>query len=226
MAAELEAVLLDIDGTLVDSNDAHARAWVDALAEAGHDIAFDRVRWLIGKGGDKLLPELTGIDKESAEGKKLEERRSEIFHRSYLPTVRAFPGVRGLLQRMRDDGLRLVAATSAREDEMNALLEKTGASDLFFRATSSSEADRSKPDPDIVHAALDKAGCEPDAAIMLGDTPYDVDAARKAGVRVVMLRSGGWPDEKLGGAVAIFDDPESLLAAYDRSPFARSKRPS
>ncbi len=222
--SSLEAVLLDLDGTLVDSNDAHALAWVEALTEDGHrDVTFDRVRWLIGKGGDKLLPELTGIDKESARGKDIQKRRSEIFKRTYLPQLRPFPGARALLQRMHDDGLRLVAATSANEDEMEALLEKTGAADLFFRATSSDEADRSKPDPDIVHAALRKAGCRPGAAIMLGDTPYDVDAAGKAGVRLVAVRSGGWPDEKLRGAVAIYDSPESLLAQYEQSPFGDAR---
>jgi HAD superfamily hydrolase (TIGR01509 family) len=217
----LEAVLLDIDGTLVDSNDAHALAWVDALAEAGREVAFERVRRLIGKGGDKLLPELTGIEKESARGKEIEQRRNEIFHEKYLPKLRPFPGAKALLERMHRQGLRLVAATSARGDEMEALLEKTGARDLFFQATSSSEADRSKPDPDIVHAALRKADCSPSAAIMLGDTPYDVQAARKAGVRVVAMRSGGWSDDELRGAVAIYDGPQSLLIQYDQSPLGR-----
>ncbi len=223
MRSSLEAVLLDIDGTLIDSNDAHALAWVEALTEGGHDVPFDVVRRLIGKGGDKLLPELTGIDKESARGKELEKRRSHIFKRTYLPELRPFPGTRALLQRMRDEGLRLVAATSASEDEMEALLDKTGAADLFFRATSSDEAERSKPDPDIVRAALRKAGCRPAEAIMLGDTPYDVEAAGKAGVRVVAVRSGGWSDEQLQGAVAIYDGPESLLSEYDRSPFAAER---
>jgi HAD superfamily hydrolase (TIGR01509 family) len=216
--ATLEVVLLDIDGTLIDSNDAHALAWVEALAEAGHDVPFERVRRLIGKGGDKLLPELTGIDKESPRGKEIGERRSAIFRKKYLPKLRPFPGTKALLERMHRQGLRLVAATSAQEDEMEALLEITGAANLFFRATSSSEADRSKPDPDIVHVALRKADCRPSAAIMVGDTPYDVDAAKKAGVRVVALRSGGWSDDDLRGAVAIYDGPQSLLIQYDRSP--------
>jgi phosphoglycolate phosphatase-like HAD superfamily hydrolase len=225
MAAKLKAVLVDIDGTLVDSNDAHARAWVDALTEAGYDVTFDRVRWLIGKGGDKLLPELTGIDKESPRGKELAERRKEIFRRNYLPQIRPFPGAPALLQRMYDDDLRLVVATSAGEDEMKALLEKTGAAHLFFEATSSSDAERSKPDPDIIHAALRKAECRPDEAIMLGDTPYDIEAATKAGVRIVALRSGGWSDEELRGAAAIYDDTASLLAAYDRFPFRQLAEP-
>ncbi|HMI86862.1 MAG TPA: HAD family hydrolase [Polyangiaceae bacterium] len=221
--ARLEAVLLDIDGTLVDSNDAHAHAWVDALTAAGHDVTFDRIRWLIGKGGDKLLPEVTGIDIESERGKELAEQRTKIFKQKYFPKLQAFPGAKALLARMHRDGLRLVAATSAKEEEMGALLEKTGAADLFYRATSSDEADRSKPDPDIIHAALHKARCRAAAAIMLGDTPYDIDAANGASVRAVALRAGGWPDEKLRGAIAIYDNPESLLAQYDSSPFARSE---
>jgi HAD superfamily hydrolase (TIGR01549 family) len=216
---KLEAVLLDIDGTLIDSNDAHAMAWVDALAEAGLDVTFDRVRWLIGKGGDKLLPEVTGIEEDSPRGKELTKRRSHIFQRTYLPQLRAFPGAKALLERMHKYDLRLVAATSASDDEMDSLLEKTGAQNLFFRATSSDDAERSKPDPDIVRAALRKAGCRPSGAIMLGDTPYDIEAAIQAGVRVVALRSGGWPDDRLQGALAIFDDPQSLLADYERSPF-------
>ena len=117
----LEAVLLDIDGTLVDSNDAHARAWVEALSEAGYDVAFDRVRCLIGKGGDKILPELAGSDKDSTKGKKLETRRREIFMRDHLPKVRSFPGTQALLERMHDDGLRLVAATLRRGPSCSAI---------------------------------------------------------------------------------------------------------
>jgi phosphoglycolate phosphatase-like HAD superfamily hydrolase len=123
---------------------------------------------------------------------------------------------------MHGDGLRLVVATSAEEDEMNALLEITGGSEFFDRATSSDDADRSKPDPDIVQAALRKARCAPHESVMLGDTPYDVEAASAAGVRAVGLRSGGWSDEDLRGAIAVYADAADLLARYDASPFARS----
>src|SRR4051794_10402366 len=101
----VEGVLLDVDGTLVDSNDAHAHAWVTALAEAGVEVDFQRVRRLIGKGGDKLLPEVSGIDPESERGKQISRRRSEIFVQHYLPTLRPFPGVMQLLARLRADGL-------------------------------------------------------------------------------------------------------------------------
>ena len=216
-AAAVEAVLLDIDGTLLDSNDAHAQAWSDALREAGHEIGSETVRPLIGMGGDKVLPQLTGLDAEEGEGKQLIERRKEIFAKEYLPTVRPFPGARELLDRMRADGLRLVVATSASGDELRGLLHALGAEWLLEEATSSSDADRSKPDPDIVHVAIDKAGVSPDQCVMIGDTPYDVKAATDAGVRIIGVRCGGWGDDELSGAVAVYDDPKDLLDQYSSS---------
>jgi HAD superfamily hydrolase (TIGR01509 family) len=205
----------------VDSNDAHARAWVDVFAEFGRAVPFERVRPLIGKGGDKLMPETIGVDAESAEGKRIGERRSEIFHDRYLPELKAFPRAEELLARMRSQGLALVVATSAKKDEMNALLEICGAKRLVNGATSSDDAEESKPDGDIVAAALSRAGASADEALMLGDTPYDVEAARRVGVATVALRSGGWDDAALSPAVAIYDDVRDLFDRYAASPFAR-----
>jgi HAD superfamily hydrolase (TIGR01509 family) len=223
-APAVEAALLDVDGTLLDSNDAHAQAWSDTLREAGFDIGSERVLPLVGMGSDKLLPELTGIAADSEEGKRLVERRTEIFLRTYLPTIRPFPHSRELLERMRSDGLRLVVATSASDTELHSLLVALGAEWLVDEQTSSDDADRSKPDPDIVRAAMDKAGVGPAGCVMLGDSPYDVAAAARAGVRMVALRCGGWGDEDLRGALAIYDDPKDLLARYDESVFGRSRR--
>jgi HAD superfamily hydrolase (TIGR01509 family) len=217
----IRAVLLDVDGTLIDSNDAHARAWVDAFAEFGHTVPFERVRPLIGKGGDKLMPECIGVDPESPEGKPISERRSEIFRERYLPTLKPFPRATELLERMRAEGLRLVVATSAKKDEMDALLEVCRGSELVDERTSSDDAEESKPDGDIVEAALSRADVEPHEALMLGDTPYDVEAARRAGVRTVALRSGGWDDAALAGSVAIYADTSELLERYAQSPFGR-----
>jgi HAD superfamily hydrolase (TIGR01509 family) len=213
------AALLDIDGTLVDSNDAHARAWERAFIHHGHTIGFDQLRALIGKGGDKLLAEAADIKKETPHGAAIDQLRSELFMRDHLPMLRPLPGARALLVRMRSSGLRLVVATSAKAAEMNALLDVCGARGLIDAQTSSDEADNSKPDPDIVRAALDKAGVPAASALMLGDTPYDVEAAHRCGVRTVALRSGGWGDSSLDGALAIYDDPADLLAHYDESPF-------
>lgn len=204
------AVLLDVDGTLVDSNDAHAMSWVDTLVELGYDTTFARVRELIGKGGDKLLPETTGVEKESPQGKRIGKHRGTVFAKQYLPELRAFPGARKFLCALRESGLELVVATSAEEKELASILAVAGLDDLLDVRTTSDDAESSKPDPDIVRAALEKAGCRPNEAVMLGDTPYDVIAATRAGVEVVALRSGGWADADLDGASAIYDDVAEL----------------
>jgi HAD superfamily hydrolase (TIGR01509 family) len=217
----VRAVLLDIDGTLVDSNDAHARAWVDAFAESGRTVPFERVRRLIGKGGDKLMPEVTGVDSESDEGKRIDARRSAIFKERYLPKLEPFPRAKELLERMRAGGLTLVVATSAKKDEMEPLLEICGATKLVAGRTSSDDAENSKPDGDIVAAALARAKVATAEALMLGDTPYDIEAATRVGVGTVAFRSGGWEDVALEGAVAIYADASDLLKRYEGSPFGR-----
>jgi phosphoglycolate phosphatase-like HAD superfamily hydrolase len=215
----LRAVLVDVDGTLVDSNDAHAQSWLDVLAEAGIQRRFHDVRPLIGMGGDRLLPALTGIESDSEEGKRLSARRWELFTREYLPSLRPFDGVDALLGRFRRDGLTVVVATSAEEDEARALLRVANAEWLMGDATSSSDADASKPAPDIIEAALGRAGASAREAIILGDTPYDLEAAARAGVPAIALRCGGWwCDEDLARAVAIYADAADLLAHYDASP--------
>jgi HAD superfamily hydrolase (TIGR01509 family) len=222
-AASLRAVLLDVDGTLVDSNDAHTRAWVEAMREQGYDVPYEKVRQLVGMGGDNLLPSALGLSKDSPDGHAIDQRQRQIFKESYLPAVRAFPGTRALLQRMLGDGLKLVIATSARPDELDPLLDRAGVADLVQARTSSADADQSKPSPDIVKAALQSSGYSPDQVVMIGDSPYDVQAAGRAGVRVIALRCGGFPDRDLAGAMAIFDDVADLLHSYERSPMAAAE---
>ena len=213
-------VLLDVDGTLVDSNDMHANAWVKALAEAGVPAEFATVRRLIGKGGDKLLPDVAGIDAESEKGKAISKRRGEIFEEEYLPKLKPTPGAKELLARMAKEGLKLAVASSSDKDQLESLLTVCGADAFIEASTSSDDAENSKPDPDIVHAALEQLGHPPERVILLGDTPYDVEASLKAGIRVVALRCGGWGDADPEGAVQIYDDPADLLARFDDSPFA------
>ena len=208
----IECVLLDVDGTLVDSNDAHASAWADVLTERGQPGMYFKARPMIGMGGDKMLPLLTGLDPESSEGKRVLDRRVEIFTQRYLPKIRPFPCTTMLLRSLHELGLRLVVATSAGEEELGGLLKIAGAEPFLYQATSSDDAENSKPDPDILKAALRKGRCEPARAIMIGDTPYDVEAARRAGVATIGLKCGGWSEQQLRGARAIFRDPADLLA--------------
>jgi HAD superfamily hydrolase (TIGR01509 family) len=217
----LKAVLLDIDGTLVDSNDAHAQAWLEVFDHNGYSTPFERIRELIGEGSDKLLPQVTGLDPESHEGKRLSTERAALFRRKYLPTLRPFPKAEALVRRLRGAGLRLLVASSARQDELIPLLELCGALPFVESPTSSDEARHSKPDPDVVQVALAKARCSPGEAVLLGDTPYDISAAIKAGVGAIALRSGGHPDKALRRALAIYDDAADLLANFDTSIFAQ-----
>jgi phosphoglycolate phosphatase-like HAD superfamily hydrolase len=216
------AVILDVDGTLVASNDAHARAWVEAFADFGLTVPYDLVRRSIGMGGDKLMPAVAGIEEDSDLGQKIAERRGELFRQKHLPTVRAFPRTRELVERFLADGLVLAVASSAKEEELTPLLERAGVHDLIPNRTSSDDADNSKPDPDIVVAALKRAKVDRERAIMIGDTPYDIAAAKGAGIRVVALASGGWTAPALSGALAVYRDPADLLAHYDESPFGGS----
>ena len=215
------AVILDVDGTLVDSNDAHAQAWVDAFNEAGIDVSSDRVRRAIGMGGDKLMPHVAGIREDSREGSRISKRRGEIFLERYLPHLAAFPRVRDLVLRFAGDGYTVAVASSAQSDELSRLLEIAGISDLIATASSSSDARQSKPDPDIVHAALRRSGAPAEQAIMLGDTPYDVEAARRAGIAIVGVESGGWRAEDLRDAVEVHPGAAEICANYAGSAFAR-----
>lgn len=219
---QLHGVILDVDGTLVDSNSAHARAWQEALHEYGYDMSFGEVRRLVGMGGDNLLPTLIEVEKTSEQGSRIEARRGEIFRTRYLPVLQAFPEAHELLLQMRRHGLDLIVATSAKQQEVEQLLAIVGAKDLVHHILTSDDADHSKPNPDIVLAALQKAGYAPDQVIMLGDTPYDIEAAAGAGVSTIALRCGGWTDPDLKGAVAIYEDPADLLAHFDHSPLAAS----
>ena len=208
-----QGCLLDVDGTLIDSNDAHARSWVDVLREHDYDVTYAQVRGLIGMGGDKLVRAITGLDVNEGKGKELTTKRRDVFMRDYLPTLGATRGAHDLIGCMKEDGLRLVIATSAKDDELNALLEQVGLAELIQRRTTSDDVKDSKPDPDVVHAALARAKLDAAASLMVGDTPYDVEAASRAGVASIALRCGGWwADDALGGAVAIYDDPAQMAS--------------
>ena len=217
----VRGVVLDVDGTLLDSNAGHAGAWARAARELGHEVTEARVLPLIGMGGDRLLPALLGIEKSSEAGRRLSERKDEIFRGEILSRLRPTPGARALLQRFRDDGLSLVVATSATRDDLQALLRQAGVHDLLDigAATSASDVDESKPAPDVVEAAVRRSGLDASQLVMIGDTPYDVAASTRAGVRVIAVRCGGWSGDDLHGAVAVYDDPAALLRAYDASPF-------
>jgi HAD superfamily hydrolase (TIGR01509 family) len=212
--SHVSAIVFDLDGTLIDSNAAHAETWAQALSEHGFPREVVQIRLLIGMGSDKLLPMVTGLHEGSPEGQAIARRKKELFT-ARRPELQPTRGVRALVQHLHDQRKTIVVATSADEEEMHAILERAGVDDLIPKRTSSDDANRSKPDPDIVLAALTRARTPREKTLMVGDTPYDVEAARRAGLATIALRCGGhWADAELGGAIAILDDPAALLAAW------------
>lgn len=179
------------------------------------------VRRCIGMGGDKLMPEVSGLQEDSPKGSAIAKRRGEILKQEFLPRLKPFRDSARLVAAVKQRGLTAVAASSAQEDELKPLLKLAGAEALMDAATSSDDADESKPEPDIIEAALQRAKASPPEAVMIGDTPYDVEAAQRGGVAVIAFRSGGWSDAELKGAIAIYDGPWDLLARIDDSPLSR-----
>jgi phosphoglycolate phosphatase-like HAD superfamily hydrolase len=208
--------LFDVDGTLVDSVDLHARAWQEALAHFGFEIAYDAVRRQIGKGGDQLLPVFVPQDVLERIGDSIEAYRGELFCRDYLPRVKPFPRVRDLFERIKRDDYRVALASSGKTDEVEHYKKLLGVDDLVDVQTSSDDAESSKPCPDIFEVALQRADVEPHRALVIGDTPYDAIAARRAGLRTAGVLCGGFPETDLRaeGCVQIYRDPADTLDRY------------
>jgi HAD superfamily hydrolase (TIGR01509 family) len=215
-------IIFDIDGTLVDSVDLHARAWSDALKKFGHEPAPAEIRKQIGKGSDQLLPVFLDPKELNKYGKQLEFYRSELFKRDYLAMVRAFPRVRELFLHIIQRGQRIALASSAKSDELATYKRIAGIEDLVEVVTSADDAEKSKPHPDIFSAALEQLKIGPSEAIVVGDTQYDVQAATKLNVRAIGLLCGGSAENVLrkAGCIAVYRDPADLLTRYDRSPLA------
>ena len=220
----IEAVIFDIDGTLVDSVDLHAEAWRVAFEKFGKTIPFEDVRRQIGKGADQLLPVFWSAKELAAFGKEMEDYRAELFKKNFLPQVTAFPCVRELFQRIQQDRKRIALASSAKTDELETYKKVARIDDLIEAETSSDDAEKSKPHPDIFEAALDSLeGIARDRVLVVGDTPYDAHAAAKAKLRTIGVLCGGWSDAELrkAGCIAVYQDPASLLAHYEKSPLRK-----
>jgi HAD superfamily hydrolase (TIGR01549 family) len=214
----LKAVIFDVDGTLVDSNDLHIEAWREAFAHYGIGLTYEQIHEQVGKGGDQLIPVFCSQEQVDKFGDELDRLRGEIFARDYLPQVRPFPHVRELFERLRDDGLQIALATSSKQTELQSHLKNLDVEDLVDGATSADDAEHSKPCPDIFEAALGRLdGVLASEAVVVGDTPYDAIAAMKAGMQTIALLSGGFPEETLreAGAVEVYVDVTDLLEHYD-----------
>jgi HAD superfamily hydrolase (TIGR01509 family) len=218
----IKAAIFDVDGTLVDSNMAHVEAWREAFRHYGKTLPVEEVHSQIGKGGDQLMPVFLSREELDRFGADLERLRLEIFTRDYLPQVRPFPKVRELFERIRGDGMRIAVATSSKQEELERHIKNLGVEDLVDVTISADDVARSKPCPDVFEAALARLGVAPDEAIVIGDTPYDAQAAAKAGMKTIGLLSGGFSEEVLreSGVVAVYKDVADLLEHYDESPLS------
>lgn len=219
----IRGVIFDLDGTLVDSTEAHVLSWVEALGEFGWTVAPELVRPLIGMGGDKLLPALIGVPEDGPEGRPIRKRRQRLMER-LLPELRPFPGAQALLREVKGRGLRRALASSGDRKDVEQLLAVGGLGECFDHVVTADDAGRSKPDPDVIAAALARLGLAAGEVIMVGDTRYDVLAARKLGISTIGLRCGGASDEALVGTVAIYDDPMALLEQIEASVLAGPAR--
>lgn len=213
----IRAALLDVDGTLLASNDAQARSWSDALAEAGRDVDFTTIRRSIGLGGDRLLRSVAGLAEDEEPGKTISRRRREILLQRYARDLTPTPGARDLVEWLRQRGARVVVATGASAEEVDTLLRAARVDDLIDVTVTADDAARTKPAPDIIVAALERAAVPASDAVMIGDTPYDIVAADAASVPAIALRCGGWSAADLAGA-AVFADPQDLVERYRESP--------
>jgi HAD superfamily hydrolase (TIGR01549 family) len=219
----IRAAIFDLDGTLVDSNEFHVLAWQETFRHFGKEIPLERLREQVGKGGDQYLPVfLTEIEMRQF-GKQADEYHGEIFKKKYLPQVRPFPKVRELFERVRDDGKKIALASSGKEHEVRYYEKLAGIDGLTDSMTTADQVAHSKPKPDVFIAALRTLGhLLPQEAMAIGDTPYDVEAAKKIDLPIIGLLCGGFPEDVLRdeGACAIFRDPADLFDRYYQSPLA------
>ena len=219
----VKAILFDIDGTLVDSNDQHVLAWEEVFEGMGASFDRQQIHDQIGKGTDMLVPTLLpGTDEDRQEA--LGDAHGDVFKRKYLDGVKPFPGAHELLVHVHEAGQQVVLASSASKPELDHYLDLLDVRDLVAATTSADDVESTKPAPDIFATALGKlAPLGPEDVIVVGDTPYDIEAAAKCGIAAIGLRSGKFSDDILqkAGAVALYDDVAALLAGYDQSPLAR-----
>lgn len=212
----LQAVLLDVDGTLIDSNDMHTDAWVEAFRKFGKDVPRDVIRMQIGKGGDLLVPDTLNAREMREFGEPLNKYRGELWKDEYMKKVRPFPGAIDAIRALHDAGLKIAFASSSNPNEVEYYVELLGVGDLLEGTTSKGDAEVSKPSPEIFEAALERVNGDPARSLVVGDTPYDILAAHRIPVPVAAVLCGGFPRETLTKAEFVFDDLANLVKELDR----------
>jgi HAD superfamily hydrolase (TIGR01549 family) len=211
------AAILDIDGTLVDTNYQHAIAWYRAFRKHGVVLPIWRIHRHIGMGGDQLVPALAGEEIAGERGDDIREDEKDLYA-ELIDEVEPMDGARELIERLRELGSEVVLASSAKDDEVEHYLDQLDAREIVHGWTTSADVEATKPEPDLVHAALEKV--EADGAVMVGDTTWDVKAAKRAGVETIAVRTGGFGVDELreAGAVAVFESVRELCERLGETP--------
>ncbi len=215
----IKAAIFDLDGTLVDSNDLHTEAWQETFRHFGKEISYQALRQQIGKGGDQYVPAFVSETEVRTIGPEIDEFRGKLFKEEYLARVRPFPRVRELFERLRKDGKRIALASSGNEDEVEHYVKLMSVQEFVDAQTTKTNVKHSKPQPDVFTSALQLLHLPAQEAVVIGDTPYDVQAAKKIELRTIALLCGGFSEDELraSGAVAMYRDPADLLESYSRS---------
>jgi len=217
----IRAAIFDLDGTLVDSNELHVRSWQETFRNFGKEFPVEALRKQIGKGADQYLPEFLDEEEIRTHGKEIEEFRSRLFKKEYLPKVKGFSKVRELFERIKADGKRIALASSGGGEEVRVYKKLTDIEDLVDEEISGDDIEKTKPHPDLFDAALERLNeCSHRDVIVVGDTPYDAQAAAKAKIEMIGVLCGGFDERTLceNGAIAIYRDPADLLSQYSDSP--------
>jgi HAD superfamily hydrolase (TIGR01509 family) len=211
------AAILDIDGTLVDTNYHHAVAWFRAFRQHGHVVPLWRIHRHIGMGGDKMIAALLSDEVEEREGEDIRAAEKALYL-TFIEEVEPLRGARALMEDLRDRGAQIVLASSAKEDEVDHYLDLLDARGLADGWTTSADVEATKPDPDLVLAALDKLGTKD--AVMIGDSTWDCQAAKAAGITSIAVLTGGFSSEELeeAGASQVFESIDALRQALDETP--------
>ena len=212
-----KAVIFDVDGTLVDTVDLHTQAWVEAFKQEGYDLSYDELRQQIGKGGEKIVADFLSPEEVEKVGENITEFRKEFYQDKLISQARPFDRVRELFERLKQDEIKIVLASSARPGSLDYYQEILNIKDLIDGATSTQDVEESKPAPDVFVAALEKLkGVETSDVIVVGDSPYDAQAANKVDLRTVGVLCGGFSEETLkeSGCIAIYKNPADILEKY------------
>jgi HAD superfamily hydrolase (TIGR01549 family) len=212
----IKAVIFDIDGTLIDSINEHAESWVRTFKEFGKNVSIEETKKLIGMGSDQFLNNYFTKKEVEEKKKNIDEFRSKLFAKEYMSKIKPFPKVRDLFLKLKDDGIKFVLASSATDEEVGKYEEIANIKDLIDKKTSTDDAEKSKPEPDIFLAAYDKIeNVGKHNVVVIGDTPYDAIAAKKAELKVYGVLTGGWTKEKLAqsGCSEVFND---ITAIYEK----------